>query len=150
MSPGALYRYFPSKTEIIRAMVAEDLAEQTGYFDHLDDAPDFIEGLLDALVTTVLMVREPAYRTIALEVAAEAERDEEVGRMLDEAMAASRTRLTGLIEAAQRRGSVRAEVDASSAAHLILAMLDGGASLTMPVAALRRVLGDLLECWLGV
>ena len=69
--------------------------------------------------------------------------------MLAEAMAASRTRLTALIEGAQRRGDVRAEVDAPAAAHLILAVLDGGATLTLPVGELRRALGDLLARWLG-
>ena len=45
MSPGALYRYFPSKEAIIGAIVEGEGAERARLFERLNAAPDLIDAL---------------------------------------------------------------------------------------------------------
>ena len=45
MSPGALYRYFPSKVAIIAAIAEAERAQHTAFFDRLAQADDPVEAL---------------------------------------------------------------------------------------------------------
>ena len=125
MSPGALYRYFPSKTEIIRAFVAEERAETAALFDRLEDAKDFRKALTDLLWETIQAVGDKDYARLALEIAAEGARDPEVGAILAESDAEAHRRLTMIIETAQARGQVSKDSDASATARLLFMLIDG-------------------------
>ncbi len=147
MSPGALYRYFPSKTEIIRAFVAEERAETAALFDRLEGAKDFRKALTDFLWETIQAVGDKDYARLALEIAAEGARDPEVGAILAESDAEAHRRLTAIIEAAQARGKAPRNVDASAVARLLLMVVDGatGNGGRIPAASKRTKFPETLE-----
>ena len=152
MSPGALYRYFPSKTEIIRAFVAEERAETAALFDRLEGVKDFRKALIDVLWETIQAVGDKDYARLALEIAAEGARDPEVGAMLAESDTEAHRRLTKIIETAQARGQVSKDSDASTTARLLFMLVDGAlggnlskskAKRTAMQASLSRVVEGL-------
>src|SRR5215469_5228087 len=75
LSAGAVYRYFPSKTGLIRAIAAETLAESLPALDSAaSDAAD-IPGMLATLVAELRTGRIARLRPVMLQVWAEATRD---------------------------------------------------------------------------
>ena len=82
MSPGALYRYFPSKNAIIRALVEADVAETHSLLKALGEADDFAAAMAKALRQTMIDVSDQDYGRLALEIAAEAGRNPEVAELL--------------------------------------------------------------------
>ena len=125
MSPGALYRYFTSKTEIIRALVEEERAEAHAAFGNVAAAEDPKAALAEALVAVLPAVNERSYARLALEIAAEGARDPVAGAILSEAEADLRGRLAvALVAASGGRLSARAAQDGA----LMLTMLLQGAT----------------------
>jgi AcrR family transcriptional regulator len=105
MSPGALYRYFPSKADIIRAVVAEERAGAAAMFDALEQANDFPARLVSALDGAIMEVSDTAYARLALEISAEGARDKDVGALLVEAEnEALRQEAEALVARDQRAG----------------------------------------------
>lgn len=154
MSPGTLYRYFPAKADIIKAIVAEERAETAAWFDRLDGATDFREALMAALAEAIDAVADETYGRLALEIAAEGGRDADIAAILAEAESEARARLTAIIADAQRRGDVDATADPAAAARLLLMLIDGATGTgpgTPPLSAkqLRQGLRRLLDGLLG-
>ena len=128
MSPGALYRYFPSKADIIRAVVAEERAGAAAMFDALEQANDFPARLVSALDGAIMEVSDTAYARLALEISAEGARDKDVGAWLVEAENEAHARLQAIIERARRGGQIGATADPSACASMILMLIQGAAS----------------------
>lgn len=154
MSPGALYRYFPSKAEIIKAFVAEEQAETALLFEQLEGARDFRKALTDLLWETMRAVGDEDYARLALEIAAEAARDPEIAEILEGSHAEARDRLTAIIRAAQDRGQVGKQSDARAAARLLLMLVDGAtgrdlASSSGSAKAMRAALTNVVKGLFG-
>ena len=128
MSAGNLYRYFPSKADIIRAVVAEERAGAAAMFDALEQAKDFPAGLVAALDEAIMEVNGTAYARLALEIAAEGAREKDVGALLLEAENEAHERLQSIIERARRGGQIGAGADPSACASMILMLIQGAAS----------------------
>jgi AcrR family transcriptional regulator len=153
MSPGALYRYFPSKVAIIRAIVEEDRADARAMFERVAQATDFRAALIEALCEAVFAVREASYTRLAVEIAAEGGRDAEIHSLLADARKEVLQRLTGLLESAKARGAVGEKTDARCVACILLLIIDGamspasaaaGVSKKRLSASLARVVDGLL------
>jgi len=127
MSPGALYRYFPSKADIIRAVVAEERAVAAALFDALERAKDFPAQLVKALDEAIVEVSDTSYARLALEIAAAGARDEEVGALLVETENEAHARLQATIERAKRDGQIDSGADPSACAAMILMLIEGAA-----------------------
>jgi len=150
MSPGALYRYFPSKASIIQAIVQEERADIAGMLERLAGAADFRGTLVDMLVETIAAVRDQDYARLALEIAAEGLRDGETGALLTQAHAAVHAELAAIIAAAQDDGRIGQDADAAAAAQVLLMLVDGaigfaGASPAPSPAAQRRTLARVVD-----
>lgn len=127
MSPGALYRYFPSKADIIRAVVGEERAVAAALFDALERAKDLPARLVTALDQAIVEVSDTTYARLALEIAAEGARDEAVGALLVETENEAHARLQAIIERAKRDGQIDPAADSSVCAAMILMLVDGAA-----------------------
>jgi len=150
MSPGALYRYFPSKAAIIQAIVQEERADAAALFARLGTATDFRAALVEALVEAIEAVSEESYARLALEIAAEGARDAATGTLLAEAEAELHAQLTALIQAARESGQISKPVDPAAAALVLLMLIDGatgvGAGVPAPTpAALRQTLACVVD-----
>ena len=151
-SPGALYRYFPSKDDIVRALVRREAERTRARVDTLLGEVVDRETLLDALVVELLSgvdaAAVPGALAMTLEVWAEGARDPQSAGVLAEAQAATVASLVAAIDAAVTAGWV-ANVDADAVARWLLSVADG-ASLwwadvdRVPPAGLRAVCEALL------
>ncbi len=136
MSPGALYRYFPSKGDIIRAIVEEERAEAAALLPALAQGGDFRARLVDALDEAIRAAAAPDYARLALEIAAEGARDAEIGAVLEASEKDLRRRLAKEIDAASARGAIDCD-NAGAAAALFLMLIDGATGAGAAFAAMK-------------
>lgn len=128
MSPGGLYRYFASKTDIIRAIVETERESVLEMVEAIERAPDFRSGLVAALDEAITAVSDPDYASLALEIAAEGARNEDVGATVRETGQEAHEQLAGAIARARTRGEVAGAVNPDAAAAMILMLIDGAMS----------------------
>ena len=120
MSPGSVYRYFPSKDALIEALIE---ADQTRWAAAMDGLP-IEKGLLPALEALAELglrdLEDRGFLNVWVETAAEASRNSVVSARLRESYQALQGRLTSLIQASQR-----SETDPRVLSCLIFAAFDG-------------------------
>ncbi|HYF94290.1 MAG TPA: TetR/AcrR family transcriptional regulator [Symbiobacteriaceae bacterium] len=129
LSVGALYRYFPTKGEIMLALVDERLGRTPATFARLTEtAGDPWERLVRCvnLFTSALGVRHPSTGRLLLVTLAEAVHDSEVRRGLYQRFGALREYLKAIIEEGIAAGMFRSDADAGALAALLLCTADGG------------------------
>lgn len=132
MSPGNIYRYFPSKDAIAAGLAERDRTRLAQDFSVLAEADDF-------RATFIQLVRkhfeeEPRERAVlCLEIWAEATRNPHFAAMTAAFDADVGERLTAVFERAQARGDVAAAVDPRSAA-LVLSILANGLFVRRAIA----------------
>ncbi len=133
LSPGALYRYFRSKTDLISAIAEEDRLAVVETLDLCGAEGDFFAGLA-ALAKAWLARLGEKDRSLIVEVMAEAARDEELRAKLAMVDARLHEALARWVRQGQKRRQVDPGIPAAQAARMVLAALDG--------VALRLVLLD--------
>src|SRR6185312_9304869 len=91
MSPGALYRYFPSKVSIIAAIAEAEREQHAAFFERMRGADDPVEELASIGIDTLEACLAGDRAALAAETMAEAIRNPEVRatfrRNIDEAQA---------------------------------------------------------------
>ncbi|NVD41744.1 TetR/AcrR family transcriptional regulator [Ensifer sp. HO-A22] len=125
MSPGNLFHYFPTKHAIITAIVEEERQETAEFFRELHESPDLFAALLGFMDVVLGLAADPVYSSLALEIAAEAMRDEHIGELVAANDAELRAALSALIKAASGRGQIDAAIDPEAGARWIAAIIDG-------------------------
>jgi TetR/AcrR family transcriptional repressor of uid operon len=78
MSPGALYRYFPSKESIIEAIAEADRQADQAVLATMINGPTLIDGFVRAAMGHFAMVRERGMAPLFTEIRAESMRNETV------------------------------------------------------------------------
>lgn len=124
MSPGNLYRYFPSKEAMIAALAEQDRVQTFREIDTLAAIPDLIEGLL-AISIRFLNDQRGEDFLVSLEIAAEICRNPSLAELYREIEGNGQARFTDLIRAAQTRGKIDNNLDAEAITILLMAMMDG-------------------------
>ncbi|WP_428031897.1 TetR/AcrR family transcriptional regulator [Ancylobacter sp.] len=125
MSPGALYRYFPSKEAIIIAIVDEERAMRMSCLELLETAPSFVEGL--ARMGDVLFSAQTPMVCLELgpEIYAEAARNPALKPTFDAVEDEMNAAIRAHLVAAQARGEIDAGIDPDVAMLMINAIGDG-------------------------
>ena len=125
LSMGLLYRYFDSKSAIIRAFSALDRDRMIAGVAALADAVDFIPGLTKLMKQELGTMRNVDEFRLTTEVLSESTRDE----ILRESFAAKELMLSAALSNAiaqqQSAGRVARDLPPDQAANLVLAMVDG-------------------------
>jgi TetR/AcrR family transcriptional regulator, transcriptional repressor of aconitase len=127
LSPGAVYRYFKSKEEIVQAIAAETLG---GFQDAMQAGPpgeplgpvELLERLFDAIASVGMRAER---LRVAVQIWSEALRNPDVragilalvGRLLEQ--------LTDDLRDAQRRGVLDPDLDPHAVARVLLAVGQG-------------------------
>jgi TetR/AcrR family transcriptional regulator, repressor for uid operon len=124
MSPGGLYRYFPSKEAIIAGIAERDRADAAQQFAAVDRAPDFFDGLA-ALARQHLVERSAEEVALCAEIMAESRRNADVARIYQGVEADVRARLVGVLQRAAERGDIARNVDIDGAVSVLMAIADG-------------------------
>jgi AcrR family transcriptional regulator len=124
MSPGNLYRYFPSKEAIIAGISERDRSEVAESFAEVRDAPDFFAALA-GLARTHLIERTVEEVGLCAEIMAESRRNPEVARLYRELERSIKADLAGMLRHAAERGEIRADMNFDAVAAVLMALADG-------------------------
>lgn len=123
LSAGALYRYFPSKADIIAAIAEEDHSDLAPLFDAIASGTDIVDGL--CAFAEHVVAKCGAESTIAADLIAETMRDSELSQRFAAHEATMRAKLSIAISSAQRRRRIALAVTPEQAARIVVLMLDG-------------------------
>jgi TetR/AcrR family transcriptional regulator, repressor for uid operon len=125
VSVANLYQYFPSKRDLILAIVAEDLETDLAHGSAFLGEGDFVSRLEAFFRSLAAEARSPGAYRLRLEILAESQRDRAV-RDAVVAMDAKLTRkLARFLVDERAAGRIEGEFDADSMARLIMRMTDG-------------------------
>lgn len=124
MSPGNIYRYFPSKNAIVEGMVERDREETRRRFAEIDRTQPFW-GQFAELGRAYFDGDARARAMLSLEIWAEATRNPEIDAINRPFEAEAQSHLAELIESARARGEVAADIDPTAAAHVIMLITCG-------------------------
>lgn len=150
ISPGGLYRYFPSKEEIVIAIAEADRGDSERLLKVLDGSDDVVEGLIAVFRLMLPAVADPDYGRLGLEVTAEAARNPRVGTLFQRNQVEVRNRIAIALGKGQSMGHVDRNLDPSATAEVLLAMIDGMAGLatlevTRDVTQLQPTVDELVR-----
>ena len=124
MSPGNLYRYFPSKEALIAGIAERDRAEVGQHFARAD----LSHGLFNVLEAMArhYFAKWPMERVLlCTEVMSEARRNAEIARISAAFDADVRTWLTDLLRAAAERGDIPGDLDFDGVITMLMIITDG-------------------------
>ncbi|GLK85385.1 TetR/AcrR family transcriptional regulator [Ancylobacter defluvii] len=149
MSPGGLYRYFPSKDAIILAIVEEERSARMKMLELLHGAPSFAAGLT-AMGQALFSGEMPMVcADLGPEIAAEAARNPKLKVKFDEVDEEMGNAIRDALLAGQKRGEIDPAIDPDIAMTLIDAIGDGlllrrRLQPDLPLAAMMPGFGDLI------
>jgi AcrR family transcriptional regulator len=124
MSPGNLYRYFPSKEAIIAGIAERDRAEVAQEFASADLSRGFF-AVLEGMAQHHFAERPDEQVKLCTEVMAEARRHPEIARISAAFDADVRKWLIDLFKAAAERGDISADIDFDAAVTMLMIIADG-------------------------
>jgi len=124
MSPGNLYRYFPSKDALIAGICERNRAEAAASFAAVDSAPAFFDGLA-GLARHHLVDRSDAEVALCAEIMAESRRHPEIAKLYQGIEHDIKGRIAAMLRAAAERGEIRADLDLDAAATVLMVLGDG-------------------------
>jgi len=124
ISPGALYRYFSSKADIVAAIAVEARIEAEAMLDQLTGAEGLMDGLTE-MARAFLSTFDGPDAALLAEVWAEAARDPVLAGALHQRDQVAVRRIAAAIENAARRGAIYPALHAMEAAETLMASLDG-------------------------
>ncbi len=153
MSPGALYRYFPSKVSIIGAIAEAEREQHAAFFERIEHAEDPVETLASIGLDTLDACLAGPRAALNAETVAEAIRNPEVRSTFRRNMDEAKRVVIGALRRGQANGSVDPGLDPAAAAQLIMALGDGLAAHqaldpAVTAADLRPALQTLLRRFL--
>lgn len=150
MSPGALYRYFPSKEAIIEAITEADRREDTEIFSAMFDNPSVIDGIVEAAMAHIMHGHANNLAPLFAEIRAESMRNDSIRLTCHENMTAVSGRLGTYIGNAIARGEIEPPADLQSVLAVFMAIGEGLAlndlpGLGIPRDALERMVRAVIE-----
>ena len=124
MSPGNLYRYFPSKEALIAGIAERDRAEVGQQFARADLSRGLF-AVLEGLAHHHFAVRPREQVLLCTEVMAEARRNPEIARISAAFDTDVRTWLGDLLRAAAARGDIPGDIDLDAVITMLMVIADG-------------------------
>lgn len=124
MSPGNMYRYFPSKVSIIAAICERDRVECAQDFAAVDKAEDFFAAFA-ALARYYIVERSAEDVAICSEIMAESRRNPEIASIFHKVEHDVRTNMVGMLTRAVERGQIARDLDCDGIATVLMALGDG-------------------------
>jgi AcrR family transcriptional regulator len=125
VSPGALYRYFSSKADIIAAIAEEERAMIEPLFASMENGANVADGLAALAEGALQKFAAENDAPLIADVMAEAARDPLLARRFAEADRELRVRVAAIIRAGQERGEIDPTLDPGRVARLMPALIDG-------------------------
>ncbi len=124
MSPGNLYRYFPSKEAIIAGIAERDRAEVGAELGAAQFTDDFF-ATFEALARHHLVERNADDVGLCTEMVAESRRNPAIGRIMQDFDKEVHARLVAMMQAAAQRGDIPPGTDFDSVVTMLMVIADG-------------------------
>jgi AcrR family transcriptional regulator len=124
MSPGNLYRYFPSKEALIAGIAERDRAEVGQEFANADLSQGFF-ALLEGMAHHHFTERPTEQVLLCTEVMAEARRNPDIARISRSFDTDVKTWLADLLRAATERGDIPGDVELDDVVTMLMIIADG-------------------------
>lgn len=124
MSPGNLYRYFPSKEALIAGISERNRADAVASFAQVGQAPNFFAGLAE-LARHHLVDRSDSEVGLCAEIMSESRRNPEVAQLYQQIENDIKNRIAAMLRQAVELGEIRADLDVEAAAIVLMVLGDG-------------------------
>lgn len=128
LSPGAIYNYFKSKEEIIAAIANRRQSKERELLaDAISEGPadKALLRLRDAFLNELSNPKERQRRRVSVQLWAEAQRNAEIRKIVEQSFAEPRKLISTLIVNAQKCGGIVDSVDADTLASFVIAIFHG-------------------------
>lgn len=154
MSPGALYRYFPSKEAIIEAIAAADRRQDVEILAHMNRLPSLLDGMVAAGMAHIRYIHESGNAPLFVEIRAEAMRNEAVRQSSSQCIADVDSMFRTRLQTALMLGEIDPVVEIDALLPIMMSMGEGLAMSDLPgkgvpldaiESALRAMLQALLR-----
>jgi AcrR family transcriptional regulator len=148
ISPGHLYHYFASKEAIIGAIASAGLEYAKARFAEVPEDQDPIRALVSEFERLEALNRTKS--GVLLDVLAEAARNPEIGKILQDTSEEMRQLLAEFLRRGQARGQVDPDLDADVAAAMLISMIDSSKTLLIRAPTIDPIRSaDVLEKMIG-
>jgi len=124
MSPGNVYRYFPSKEAIIAGIAERDRAEVAAQLASAQFTTDFFTSFA-ALARHHFVERTAEEVGLCAEIMSESRRNPTISKIMNEFDADVKDRLVTMLSSAQARGDISREADIGTAVEMLMVIADG-------------------------
>src|SRR5688572_13736046 len=124
MSPGNLYRYFPSKEAIIAGIAERDRAEVGAQLGAEQFSADFFASFA-ALARHHFVERTADDVGLCAEIMSESRRNPAIARIMQDFDKDVRARLIAMLQAAAERGDIRSGIDFDGVVTMLMVIADG-------------------------
>ncbi|RLP24942.1 TetR/AcrR family transcriptional regulator [Mesorhizobium sp. YM1C-6-2] len=154
MSPGALYRYFPSKEAIVAAICAADREDDMTCFGVFRDATSAIEGLVDGAMAHITHTHKKGSAALFAEMRSESNRNGTIRETVDGHKREIAEMIAPLVQGAIDRGEIDPVVDLQTLMAVLMSVGEGIAINDLPArgipldrieTALRGMLAGMLK-----
>jgi TetR/AcrR family transcriptional regulator, repressor for uid operon len=147
MSPGALYRYFPSKETIIEAIAENNRREDMTFLSQMGHGPTLIDGFIKPIMAHIRHVHATGMGPLFTEIRAESMRNETVRNCCYQSEAQVMSTLGAFIENAAAEGLINPIADIDCLLPVMMAIGEGLIFSNLPE---QGVDADKLEPFLRV
>ena len=127
ISPGHLYHYFASKEAIIGAITSAGLEYVKARFAEVTEDQDPIGALVSEFERLKALNRTKS--GVLIDVLAEAARNPEIGKILQDTSEDMRRLLAEFLRRGQVRGQIDPDLDAGMSSALLISMIDSSKTL---------------------
>jgi TetR/AcrR family transcriptional regulator, repressor for uid operon len=134
MSPGALYRYFPSKESLIEAICAADKEADAIILAGIANAPSIIDGMTTGLLAHAKQMHESGLAPLFAEIFAEAMRNATLNTILERSTCEVHAIIGDAIKTAIERREIDPVLPLEHLLPIMMAMGEGLVTHDLPKA----------------
>lgn len=125
MSPGALYRYFPSKESLIEAISAIHRQEDARIIMSMGENPSVLEGLIKAFMAQIRHAHESGFAPLMAEIFVEGQRNPALQKTCNMSMDQARQMLRANLERGVLQGEISPLIGLDKLLDMMMAMGHG-------------------------
>lgn len=125
MSPGALYRYFPSKEAVILAIADRDRREDAETFSAMFSNPSVVEGVVESTMAYIRHIRDRDMAPLFAEIRAESMRNDLISATCREHRSQIAERFAAYLARAIERREIEPKARLASLLVMFMAMGEG-------------------------
>lgn len=125
MSPGALYRYFPSKDAIIEAIADDERGKASAVMANFRREGPLVDRIVGCALDYLSRMESRHSGALMVEICSESLRNSAIGERFHCTELDVRNELLEAVRVAQRTGEIPASVDAEMAILMLFSVTDG-------------------------